>query len=284
VSPLELVESPNGVLMLQSRLLRALGVPHAFTTRVGGVSAPPFDKLNLAGASSAGGIDVESRRLENHRRVLHAVGAASHRWLGLHLVHGIDVVVCNEPPSPLEPGDHALAGCGEGDALCTSVPGWMLKVTTADCVAILLACPTAGSSAGSGAGAVAVVHAGWRGVVGGIVRRTAESLVAAGASMPRVAAAIGPCIGVEAFEVGEEVAARFEDAGLGSHVHRSPAWGRPHVDLFGAVASQLVAAGVTPDAIDGEALCTAARPELFFSHRRDRGRTGRMAAMVAVAE
>jgi hypothetical protein len=276
VPPLELIRTRTGVVLLESTRLRALRVPHAFTTRLGGVSAAPFDTLNLAGSGSTGGIDVEEDRLENHRRTLEAVGAPTHRWLGLHLVHGIDVVTCGEPPPLADDGPKPLDPAAQGDALCTRIPGWMLKVTTADCVAILMACPTTG--------AVAVLHAGWRGVVGGIVRRTVEELRRGGSPPAALVAAIGPCIGLEAFEVGDDVAARFIAAGLGLHVHRRPEWVRPHVDLFGAVATQLAQAGIRSEAIDGSPLCTFCRPDLFFSHRRDAGRTGRMAALVAVRE
>ena len=140
----------------------------------------------------------------------------------------------------------------------------------ADCVPILLA-------AADGR-VVGAVHAGWRGVVGNVVAKAVRTMHEAGAAPGAVAAAIGPCISAEHFEVGEEVAAEFRAQGLGEAVRPGPAGGKPHIDLQAAVARQLAEAGVTR--IDGNTLCTFRDAAEFYSHRRDKGVTGRLAAVI----
>ena len=267
--PLQRRQALNGVILLESALLRNRGVPHAFTTRIGGVSAAPFDTLNLAGPLSAGGSDVEAHRRRNHALILEAIGCPAHAWAGLHLVHGVDVHVCHR--------DWPVSGdVPQGDAVVSALPGRILKVTTADCVGVILATENGRT--------VGAVHAGWRGVVGGVLTKAVSTLrQVAGRIDAPVLAAIGPAISLEAFEVGEEVAKSFQDAGLHAHIHRTAQWPRPHADLHGALRSQLRACGIPADSIDGEPMCTVGSPELFFSHRRDAGRTGRMAAIVAPA-
>jgi hypothetical protein len=134
--------------------------------------------------------------------------------------------------------------------------GVVVAVLTADCVPVLIA--------DADATVVAAVHSGWRGTVHGVVARTVETLVHAGVDPARLRAAIGPCIERDAFEVGDEVAAQFDDA----HVRRPPG-ARPHVDLVAAVRGQLIAAGVDPMQVQRIGGCTYAEPERFFSYRRD---------------
>jgi hypothetical protein len=142
-------------------------------------------------------------------------------------------------------------------------------IRTADCVPVLLA--------RADGLAVAAVHAGWRGVVAGAVPRAVKSL-GTGSS---ILAAIGPCMGPEAFEIGPEVAAAFAAAGLGAAVQHGHA--RPHADLTLAVRWQLLAAGIT--AIDAWGGCTYAQERLFHSHRRDTSHrglpSGRLACCIA---
>lgn len=155
----------------------------------------------------------------------------------------------------------------EADAVVVDRPGEAAAVRVADCAAILLA--------GRGGSVVAAVHAGWRGIVAGVIGRAVAAMGGA------EAAAIGPCIGVEHFEVGQEVAERFEPA-----LVRHDLGPKPHVDLPAAVHRQLHDAGV--QTIDTLPACTYAEPERFFSHRRDvthggMPQTGRQAAVIGIA-
>jgi len=260
---LERVEHDRGVVTYRSPRLAAAGVPHGFTTRLGGISRPPYDTLNL-GSLRKGVGDANTSISENFRRVRAALGLHRVPRIELRQVHGCDVV--EAPDRPTTPDGAAAA-----DGVWTRRPSQLLVIRTADCAAVLLA---------SGDGrAVMAVHAGWRGMAAGIVHRAAERLVEMAGSDAGLIAAIGPCISAEHFEVGEEVAAAFDDA----FVHRPAADARPHVDLRTAATAQLHAAGVTT--IDTTDRCTYRDEAEFYSHRRDvthRGKpdTGRMAAVI----
>ncbi len=144
-------------------------------------------------------------------------------------------------------------------------------VSVADCVPILLADPETG--------AVAAVHAGWRGTIaraaGEGVRALAREV---GAPASRLLASIGPAIGPCCYEVSPDLAARFRDE-LGAETVRDGA--RPRVDLWSANAAVLRAAGVLAERIELLGRCTACERDHFFSHRRDAGRTGRQVAFIA---
>lgn len=156
--------------------------------------------------------------------------------------------------------------CGRGDALWTGQPGLALSVITADCVPLLLA----------GGGRAAAVHAGWRGVVAGVVERAVAAL---GVAPGELAAWIGPAIGVCCYEVGEEVAERVAAASQpGVVAPGAGRGGRPHLDLAGAVRHQLVHAGVPEPRI--VLRCTRCDPERLWSYRREGDGVGRNIAYV----
>jgi len=250
--------TPANLVYYVSPLLESAGIAHAFSTRLGGVSAAPFDSLNLGNPSGAVQ-DGAANIAENYRRLQAAIDAAELPRCWVHQVHGAEV-------HELRPGRSFASGV-YGDALVGDDPARLLCVRVADCVPVLLA-----SDDGR---AVAAVHAGWRGIVAGVVAAAVERLRALAPSR-RLLAAIGPCIGQEAFEVGPEVSAQFTRI-LGS---RAPLAGK-RVDLRAAVRLQLADAGVAGDHIDGTDRCTSRDREEFFSHRRERGVTGRMAAIIA---
>lgn len=238
--------------ILESPLLSAFR--HGFTTRDGGVSDPPYDRLNLGGAVG----DDPARVAENWRRLERATGL---RFARVRQVHGARVVRAGAPCEPTEEAD-AVLSTAEGVAACVSV---------ADCVPVLLADP--------GTGAVAAIHAGWRGT---LARAAAEGVLAlareAGAPPSRLLAAVGPSIGPCCYEVSEDLAAQFRGA-LGEGVVRG---GRaPTLDLWRANAAVLAAAGVRTERIEVLARCTSCERDRFFSHRRDAGRTGRQMAFIA---
>lgn len=163
---------------------------------------------------------------------------------------------------------------GRGDALWTDRPGLVLSVITADCVPILLAA--------RGEGRVAAVHAGWRGIVAGVVERTVEAL---GVPPEELEAWVGPAIGVCCYEVGEDVAERVAGA-AGPEVvapgHRLGPGRRPHLDLPGAVCRQLVQAGVGPPRV--VVRCTRCDGETLWSYRREGAGVGRNVAYVWLAD
>lgn len=238
--------------LLRSGLLERTGAVRAvFSTRTGGVSAEPFG-MNLSFLVGDDPAHVE----ENRRRLLAEVGATPADLAFPRQVHECTVRFAGEP------GTYPST-----DALVTSVPGVVLGVTVADCVPVLLADP--------GAGVAAAVHAGWRGMAGGILASAVELLVGThGCSPGRLCAAIGPSAGVCCYEVGEEVAARFSPEVL---LRRD---GRVFLDLRSAACGVLATAGLPPDRIELLGGCTICDPALYHSHRRDRDRSGRMMALI----
>ena len=154
------------------------------------------------------------------------------------------------------------SGCaGEGDALITQAPGLALSIRTADCFPILLA--------DLRVGAVAAIHAGWRGTVAGIAPETVRRMGAEFGTDPSdLFAAIGPGIGVCCYEVGDEVARRFGQPGKGK------------VDLAETNRAQLLECGVRAERIESIGRCTVCEPEIFYSYRRQGEKAGRMVSFI----
>lgn len=261
------VETPAPI---RSALLARLGVPHGFSTRVGGVSPAPFDSLNFGNPSDLAPErrDPVVNLRENWARLLAAIGAGGRGVVQVHQVHGAAVRVARA-------GEAAATGPDpRADAIVTDDPGLMAGVRVADCAPVLM-------SAGDGR-IVAAVHAGWRGVVDGVAR--AAVLAMRGLGAERIAAAVGPCISAVHFEVGPEVVAEFEHvfgarAPVLEHCDAGAARaGKAFIDLKEALRIQLREAGVAE--VEVLPHCTVAEAGLFFSHRRDRGVTGRMVGVI----
>ena len=263
---LERVEHDNGVVTYASARLRAAGVVHAFSTRLGGVSEGAYASLNLGSLAKGDVGDANVAVAENFRRLRAALGREQARRVIVRQVHGGEV--WRAAAGPLRPEEAPAA-----DAIVSTEPAHLLTVRVADCVPVLLA-------SGDGA-AVAAVHAGWRGLVAGVVGHAVAHLAEL-AEVEGVVAAVGPHIGVRHFEVGPEVVEAFEQAGLGAAVPGRVAGGKAHVDMLEATLMQLEAGGVGRERVDFDArLCTHERGDEFFSHRRDAGRTGRLAAVIS---
>lgn len=260
------IEASNGVVVYRSPLLDAIGVPHAFSTRIGGVSEGPFASLNLGNPNGAPVQDPQVFIEENYRRLKHAIGCDGRRFVFAHQVHGACVV---DPARDAQTGA-AYGGfeIGKADALTTTDRTVLVSVRTADCVPVLLA-----SEDGK---RVAAVHAGWRGVVG----RVATEALKRFDKPSRVIVAIGPSIGTKSFEVGVDVLREF-DLVFGPETPFVPSDRGPshaHLDLREALAIQFRHAGV--EKIDTTDRCTVRDDREFFSHRRENGITGRMAAII----
>jgi YfiH family protein len=256
----------NQVVYYASPLLEAAGVPHAFSTRLGGQSPPPFDALNLGNPSGCDAQDDYERIYRNYDLLQAAIGVGGRTRCWVHQVHG-GTVIDIPRGSPFESDPKA-------DAMVSDDQTRILAVRVADCVPVLLA--------GGDGTRVAAVHAGWRGVIAGVVP-AALGLLLRGSKPATALAAIGPCIGFDAFEVGPEVLEQFrEKFGADAPVRRRDD-GKGYVDLRAAIRLQLLRAGVVDDRIDTTDRCTVRDAEEFFSHRRDRGVTGRMAALISPA-
>lgn len=204
------------------------------------MSLPPFESLNLG--SHVG--DDPRHVAENRKRLLDVLPSEP-KWL--NQTHGTHVV------------DLDKAESFEGDAAFTRVPGVVCAVLTADCLPILLA----------GKGCVGVLHAGWRGLASGIIEATVEAMHEA-----ELIAYLGPAIGQDAFEVGEEVHDAFP---LEPHAFRQGNPGKWHADLYSIARAKLEKVGVRQ--IYGGAYCTHGESSRFFSYRRN-GATGRMGSLI----
>lgn len=235
---------------------------HGFSTRVGGASEGPYASLNLG--FSVG--DARERVEENFRRLAHAAGIRPSAFVTASQVHGDRVVKAIEPA----PGDLPHPPQAEADALWTDRPGVAVGVKTADCVPILIGDPDSGR--------VAAVHSGWRGTELRVAARAIAALVSAGSDPARLLAAVGPAIQSCCYEVSEDLAQRFARA-MGEEVV-ALGFAKPHLDLIRAVRTTLEEAGVPSQRIDVLASCTACDAERFFSHRRDRGVSGRHLSFV----
>jgi polyphenol oxidase len=226
----------------------------AFSTRVGGVSEGPYESLNL-GILTA---DDPGRAVENRRLLAERVGIDPDRARMAWQQHG-PVIKKASPEGILTPGTRHEA-C---DGWWSDEPGQGMMLLTADCL------PVAIARANGDAPALAILHVGWRGLLAGIVENGASALGGG-----RLAAAVGPGIGPCCYEVGRDVADPFT-ARFGPEIVED---GR--LDLWRAVELVLGDAGVA--AVERTDLCTFCHPELFFSHRRDRGITGRQGMIASV--
>jgi YfiH family protein len=246
------------VRVLQSSLLARHGFRHGFATREGGVSAPPFDTLNLGFHLG----DDDGAVGENRARFAKSLDLSIDRLFEQRQVHGNQAreIALSDRPQKI--------ASLEGDALIAREEGLAVAARTADCVPLLLAHPRSGD--------VAAVHAGWRGVLAGVAASAVRGLGHAPAEM---IAAIGPHIRVGAFEIGEEVASQMERAARGRPVVKRSGR-KPHGDLAAMIRVQLWDCGIPLAAIDDVGGCTHDDARSFFSHRRDGGKTGRHLSVV----
>lgn len=257
----------KGLVYYVSAKLRAIGVRHGFSTRLGGISPPPFDSLNLGNPNGCAIQDDYDRIWANYRRLLTALDCPGEPPLRTHQVHAAEVASVK----PDEPFDTSC----KADALVSTDGQRPISVRIADCVPVLISGPDGT--------VVAAVHAGWRGIVAGVIAAAISRVrgAQAGIASDSLIAAIGPCIGAEAFEVGAEVLIEFEKQFPREPPLRKLANGKGLVDLRTAALLQLLQCGLSRERIDSTDRCTYRDADEFFSHRRDRGVTGRMAAVIA---
>ena len=228
----------------------------AESTRHGGVSPAPFASLNLGINTDDDPANVD----ENRRRFFQGIGADGFGFVSSHQVHGTDVLTATD------------AGRFTGyDALITNRPGLLLGVTVADCVPILIY--------DRAHGAVAAIHAGWRGTVGGIVTQTLSAMQQQfGTVGAQCYAYVGTCIDETTFGVGEEVAEQFDPAFVRVDAHS----GQTCANLKAANARLLTDFGVPTTQIEVSALSTVLNNTDYFSYRAESGQTGRMLTVIGI--
>ncbi len=261
--------------VLQAPQMLDAGFPHGFLDRNGGVSTGPFDSLNFGSLApptpSNEHLHDDPQRVAANRRV-------ACEWVGLaattpvaevRQTHSAEIRVLGpgQDPAPLS---QELA-----DGLIALPGAFPVAVRTADCVPVLLADPTSSI--------VAAVHAGWRGIVAGIVPLALDQMVGLGAKRESVLVAIGPHIRPRVFEVGPEVAGKLADASSPEVHFRWPNHpsGMHVVDMARALRHQLGKAGIDHGRLFDTGGCSFSEKDRFFSHRRDKGVTGRHWALIA---
>jgi polyphenol oxidase len=246
----------DGLRWLEARMP---GATATFTTRSGGVSAAPFDQLNLGVHTS----DDRASVFKNRRRLAAALGFTVDRIAVAHQVHGAELIThsssaslhyslaCDQRTKESAEDDDAIP---DADGHLISATGIAALVFAADCVPVALAGPRA----------AAILHCGWRGLAAGIISKAVDEIEATDA-------VIGPSIGRCCYEVETEVLDAFADLGDGVSSGRM-------LDLPEVARRQLRQQGL--EQVEMSGLCTGCEPDLFFSHRRDAGRTGRQAGLV----
>jgi YfiH family protein len=247
----------DGTTILTSPLLQDAGFPHAFSTRLG-PHGSEFD-LSRPGQSK---LETPPETCEKYlKRFAQLLDPDHPRTVQTPLqVHGCGVV------------DASDAATTQADTVISNDPGSIAAIRTADCVGILLACRKSGT--------VAAVHAGWRGILADAPGVAILAMSTRCHAPPEsFLAAIGPAIGVEAYEIGAEVAKAFQAAGLGSHLDKTQG-PKTHLNLHSAAISRLQDAGIPSESIDGTPLCTFNNPK-FFSFRADGLVSGRLLAGIA---
>jgi YfiH family protein len=253
-----LLDNTNGLLTYRFESLAVEGLVHAVFTRCGGVSQGPFATLNVGRTVG----DEPSAIAENHNRIYAHLDLEAQQVATPSQVHGNRVVVVKAEGAPQV--------IPNTDGLITADPGAALLLRFADCQPILLYDPVHR--------VVGLVHAGWRGVAQAIARRAVERMQEAFGSDPAtLLVGLGPAIGPCCYEVGDKVASALSYALSDWHQVLTQDRDSWRLDLPGANAQQLSDAGVRH--IEQSHLCTACQTDHFYSHRAEKGRTGRFAVV-----
>lgn len=237
---------------------------HGVFTRLGGVSQTPWGTLNLGGTV---GDDPDAVR-ENHRRMYAALALDAARACTVWQVHSADTVVVRGPVTHRR-------WLARADGMVTDQPGVPLTMRFADCTPILLYDPVQH--------VIGIAHAGWRGTVSGAGVSTLEALRTAFGSRPQdVQVGIGPSIGPQRYQIGEEVVAAVRETfGYTDGLIRRADDGSAYLDLWAANRLALERAGAGQIEVAG--ICTATHTQEFYSHRAEAGRTGRFGAVIALS-
>jgi YfiH family protein len=235
---------------------------HAIFTRNGGVSRQPFHSLNLSHSVGDDPAAVE----RNFQIICDATGIASEKVVACHLVHGAEVLtVTRSNRQPM---------MGYADGLVTVEPGIFLYLRFGDCTPLFYFDPVRQ--------AVGLTHAGWRGTMKNAAAATVQAMQKLGSDPANIIAVIGPSIGPCCYETGEEVMAAATQAFAvpDSLFKQNEKPGHAHFNMWEANRRQLAAAGVNQ--IISSGLCTACRTDQFFSHRAEKGKTGRFGVMLGL--
>lgn len=229
-----------------------------YTTRGEGKRESAYDGFNICHYTG----DCETHVEECRKALATEFGVDEECILVPRQTHSTNVAVVTSMPVQSHNIDNV-------DAIVTDLSGVIIGVNTADCVPVILS--------DSSNGIIAAAHAGWRGAIGGIIENTLASMITLGAEIQNIKVAMGPSICQNCFEVGQEVAEKFEDGCVDYH-----SWDKPHVSIHKHIVKVLTEHGVSKENIKGfdDALCTKCHPETFFSARKLGINSGRVYTFV----
>jgi YfiH family protein len=255
-------QTHNALAYYQFDSLDESRIAHGIFTRLGGVSEGCYASLNLSRSTG----DAAEPVTENRARMNAAFGLPYEDTLTSWLVHGNHVRVVS--------WDDRSQNDIHADAMVTRTPGLALTLRFADCVPVLFHDPVQK--------AIGIAHAGWPGIACKVLPQTVAILQAAFGSRPQdLIACIGPSIGPTKFEVGLDVAEKIQAAVSANVTLPHEDLQKRHVDLWRAAQFQLNACGV--EQIETAGICTASNTHEWFSHRAEKGKTGRFGAMIVMA-
>ncbi|MFO7765449.1 MAG: peptidoglycan editing factor PgeF [Pelovirga sp.] len=241
------------------------GLIAGFSTRNGGVSRPPYHSLNLGYNTDDPKVHIEG----NRSTFVRTFDLPIHQLLTVKQVHGKDILLIDEPNLDLSHFNRL-----EVDAIITNQPGIMIGILTADCYPLLLW--------NRQQTAVAAVHIGWRGAADGLIGKTVKAITSHFDCTPQdLLAAVGPGIGADRYEVDRPVRDAFrQGSGFWKEISHETRLGHFSLNLALSCRLQLEQTGIAPDAIEESGHCTYASAEMFFSYRRDDGKTGRQLGFI----
>lgn len=253
----------DGLIFYQFEMWSNSPLKHGIFTRRGGVSAAPWDSLNLGGTV---GDDVKAVA-ENHRRMYQALDLNPEKVCTVWQVHGADTVIATVPTPHRK-------WLNRADGMVTDQHQLPLAMRYADCVPILFFDPTKK--------VIGIAHAGWRGTLNGAQISVVETMIHAFGCHPSdIQAGIGPSIGPDHYQVGEEVVAEVRQVfGSTEGIIKRAADGSAYFNLW--EANRRILSNVGIEQIEIAGICTATHLDEFFSHRAERGQTGRFGAVIAL--
>lgn len=261
-------QQSKGITLIKAKNLALhKEITHAFSTRLGGVSTGECSTLNLSWKRR----DSEENVKENHRRLAKAMGIDVNNFCFIELVHGDKVYTATQ--ADRHEGKWWENWVSGYDAIITNQPQVALMARTADCATILLYDPVKK--------AIGAVHSGWRGTVLQVAKKAVQAMADTyGCNPADIIAAMGPCICPDCFLVHEDVANEFlNNFGANTYEKLMPD-GRYSIDMQRCIYDSLLKAGLKKENISRMDSCTAENDDLFFSHRREKGATGIMLAVI----
>jgi YfiH family protein len=253
-------------------LLSHKDIGHFISTRIGGHSSPPYASLNLS--FNVG--DDSEKVLNNRERLAEAIGVPLKSFTTAKQIHDGHVTVVSEGLRGKGFIDYQGA-IDATDAMVTNVSNICLMILLADCVPLLFYDPSKG--------VIGVAHAGWKGTLESVARATVKALREHfGCSPQDIVVGIGPSVGPCCYEIGPEIISQVEQVfgAKQDFVTKKSAGGKGYLDLWKANLKQLLHAGIPERNIEMANMCTCHHPDLFFSYRHERGKTGRFGAGIVI--